>query len=91
MARVNDLINKLAQQTQREEDFDPEGDGYDYKTAKKLGYKPGDDGHWPSRDSETGMQLKGRKHSTWDKAIETDKELGYNLEKRDGRYYTTKP
>lgn len=72
------------------QDFDPEGKEYDYKTAKERGYGPGDDGHWPSRDAETGVQLKGRQHPTWNKAIEADEKLGYRLEKRDGRYYTVK-
>ena len=75
-------------------EFDPEGDGYDYKTAKARGYGPdgtGENaGHWPSRDAETGMQLKGRAHPTWNKAIEEDTKLGYRLEKRGGRYYTVK-
>lgn len=71
--------------------FDPEGEGYDYKTARSAGISPGDDGHWPSREPKTGRLLKGRKHPTFNKGVEADKKLGFMLEKRaDGRYYTVK-
>jgi hypothetical protein len=77
------------------EEFDPEGDGYDMKTAKEAGLesKPVDDDdrpHWPSRDPRTGMLLKGRKHKTFDLGVEEDKKLGYRMEKRGSRYYTVK-
>jgi hypothetical protein len=70
--------------------FDPEGDGYDYETARLRGMRPDADGHWSSRDPETGMLLKGRAHPTFNKGVEADRGLGYELETRDGRYYTTK-
>lgn len=70
--------------------FDPEGSGYDSRTARLAGIKRGPDGHMASRDPVTGMQLKGRRHPTFDKAIETDRREGYGLEMRDGRYYTQK-
>jgi hypothetical protein len=71
--------------------FDPEGDGYDYRTAKAAGIKEGPDGHWPSREPKSGRLLKGRKHKTFEKGVKADKALGYDLEKRaDGRYYTIK-
>ena len=71
--------------------FDPEGDGYDYRTAKAAGIKEGSDGHWPSREPKSGRLLKGRKHKTFEKGVKADKALGYDLEKRaDGRYYTVK-
>jgi len=70
--------------------FDPEGDDYDYRTARLAGIKRGPDGHMASRDPTTGMQLKGRAHPTFDKAIETDRLQGYGLEKQNGRYYTQK-
>lgn len=79
-----------------EDDFDPEGEGYDYKTAKKRGLEPksvddDDKPHWPSRDPETGVLLKGKKHKTFDKGVEEDAKLGYKLRKRDdGRYVTEK-
>ena len=68
--------------------FDPEGDGYDYDQARAAGMEPGEDGHWQSREPNSGLQLKGRKHPTFDKAIETDRRMGYGLEKQNGRYYT---
>ena len=70
--------------------FDPEGDGYDYRTARLAGVQRGPDGHMGSRDPVTGMQLKGRRHPTFNQAIETDRMEGYGLEKRNGRYYTQK-
>lgn len=69
--------------------FDPEGDGYDYGTALRKGLGAHPNGHGWSRDPETGMQLKGRKHESYRKGIEEDERLGYKEEKRDdGRYYT---
>lgn len=71
--------------------FDPEGDGYDYRTAKAAGIKEGPDGHWPSREPKSGRLLKGRKHKTFEKGVKADKALGYEIEKRaDGRYYSKK-
>lgn len=75
--------------------FDPEGEDYDYETAKAAGLAPQEEdgpnkGHWPSRDPRTGMQLKGRKHKTFDVAIEEDAKLGYKLQKKGSRYYTSK-
>ena len=37
---------------------------YNYKRAKELGYKPDEDGHWPSVDYKTGDLLKSKKHPT---------------------------
>jgi hypothetical protein len=68
--------------------FDPEGADYDYRTARLAGIHRGPDGHMASRDPVTGMQLKGRRHPTFDQAIEEDRRQGYGLEKREGRYYT---
>ena len=45
--------------------FNPEGSGYDYKTAKQFGLKPDKTGHWPSRVPSTGLILKGKDHKTW--------------------------
>lgn len=69
--------------------FNAESGDYDLRTARLAGIHRGPDGHMQSRDPVTGMQLKGRAHPTFDKAIEEDRKLGYGLEKRDGRYYTT--
>jgi len=87
------LAAQEAKQREEEEKkpFDPEGDGYDYKTAKAAGLGPDETGHWPSRDPKTGKMLKGRKHETWDKAVQADKEQGYVLKQgKDGSYYSEK-
>ena len=70
--------------------FDPEGDGYDYKTAIEAGLAPSDkNGHWPSRDPRTGQMLKGKAHPTFQKAIDADEEMGYTVKKgEDGKYYS---
>lgn len=72
--------------------FDPEGDGYDYKTAIEAGLAPSDkNGHWPSRDPRTGQMLKGKAHPTFQKAIDADEEMGYTVKKgEDGKYYSNK-
>jgi len=72
--------------------FDPEGDGYDYDTARQAGLAPDKDGHWPSRDPRSGVLLKGRKHPTSAKGDEADAKLGYYTRKReDGRYESINP
>ena len=69
--------------------FDPEGTGYDMESAKKAGLKPDSTGHWQSRDPETGLILKGRSHSTFDKTLEGEDRAGYEIQKgKDGRYYS---
>lgn len=73
--------------------FNPEGDGYDYATALMRGLQPvidEEDGmlHWPSRDPDTGMLLKGRAHPTFQKGVDVDATLGYGLLNEGGRYYT---
>lgn len=76
--------------------FDAEGDEYDYRTAKKhKQLQPRRKGeHWGSRVPDgprEGMQVKGKKHKSFQKAVDDDKAEGYDLEKRaDGRYYTVK-
>src|ERR1044072_9338489 len=69
--------------------FGPEGEGYHYDQAGAAGMEPGEAGHWQSLEPNSGLQLKGRKPPTFDKAIETDRRMGYGLEKQNGRYYTT--
>lgn len=69
--------------------FDPEGSGYDYKTAREAGLKPGKNKHWPSRDPRTGLILKGRNHPTFWKTIKGEKEAGYFIFRGpNGRYYS---
>ena len=68
--------------------FDPQGTGYDHRTARLADMKRDTSGHMQSRDPVTGMQLKGRRHPTFDTAVEEDRKLGYGLEMENGRYYT---
>jgi hypothetical protein len=85
--------------------FDPESEGYDYKTALKYNMGPTEEGenkgHWGSVapvDSETRelykmpensyVVLKGRKHPTFDKAVEAEKKRGSKIIKIGDRYYS---
>jgi len=73
----------------KESEFDPEGTGYDYETAKMSGLKPDASGHWPSRDPLTGQILKGKKHETFSKTEEGEKVAGHTIIKAsNGRYYS---
>ncbi len=73
---------------QKVTEFDPEGSGYDYESAQKAGLSPDKTGHWPSRDPNTGLLLKGRGHETWYKTVQGEKEAGYEIETRGNRYYS---
>jgi len=80
--------------------FDPESDGYDYKTAEAAGMKPNKEGaHWGSVSrlspevvkklklpEESYVLLKGRKHETWDLAVAGEKERGFKVIKFGKRY-----
>lgn len=69
--------------------FNPEGRGYDYKSARKYGLKAmGYPPHWPSRNPKTGMILKGRKHKTWGATQAGEEAAGYKITKRNNRYYS---
>ena len=70
--------------------FDPEGEGYDYESARAAGLGADETGHWPSRDPKTGLILKGRKHPTFAKTIKGEKAAGYELQKdpATGRYFS---
>ena len=70
--------------------FDPEGSGYDYASAEKYGLKPGANKHWQSREPSTGLLLKGREHETWDLLEKGEEEAGYEIYKKDNRYYSRK-
>ena len=71
------------------QEFDPEGSGYDYASAKKFGMTPDETGHWSSREPTTGLLLKGKGHETWSKTVAGEKEAGYEIFKGDdGRYYS---
>lgn len=91
-AKKGGLVKKMAKggpvKDAEFEEFDPEGEGYDYKTAAEAGIERDAEGHMASRDPRSGMLLKGRKHPTFDKGVDEDRRLGYGLEKQEGRYYT---
>jgi hypothetical protein len=71
--------------------FDPEGSGYDYESAKKHGVKMDPvSKHWQSREPKTGLLLKGRGHKTWHKTVAGEKKAGYEIYKKNGRYYSRK-
>ena len=71
--------------------FNPEGSGYDYKTAIKYGISPDKYGKWQSREPESGRILKGRGHDTWDETVLGEEESGYEIYKgADGYYYSRK-
>ena len=70
--------------------FDPEGSGYDYKTAKQFGLKPDKTGHWPSRVPSTGLILKGKDHKTWGLTESGEKSKGYKIIRKSGRYWSQK-
>jgi len=71
--------------------FNPEGDGYDYESAKAGGIEPDKTGHWASRNPRTGQILKGTKHKTFLKTIAGEKKAGYEIYKgTDNKYYSRK-
>ena len=77
----------------REDGFDPEGEGYDYKSAIESGGKAQvqADGkpHWGSLDPRTGMVLKGRKHPTWGLMEAEENRRGSAVVKQpSGRYHS---
>jgi hypothetical protein len=77
----------ISKQRQKNRKFTRSGE-YDYESAIKAGLIPDETGHWPSRDPETGLILKGKKHPTFDKTIEGEKEAGYKMYRKDGRIYS---
>lgn len=78
---------------QKPKPFDPEGSQYDYKTANKIGGMfSSPDGHYFSRDPESGMILKGRSHDTFDETVEGETQAGNVITQgEDGRYYSNPP
>ncbi len=74
----------------REQSFDAEGSGYDYKSATKHGLKPDKTGHYPSRIPQTGLLLKGRKHKTWHLTEEGERKAGHRIIKKGNRYFSIK-
>lgn len=91
----------LGQQVQTAEPFDPEGEGYDIGTAQKFEMQRDISGHMgsvvpvlPEELKNLGLpagsylMLKGKKHKTWPLAVEAEEKRGYEIIKRNGRYYS---
>jgi hypothetical protein len=72
------------------DEFDPESDQYDYKTAGDAGLERSkENNHLGSLDPRTGMVLKGRRHHTWDMMVDAETKMGNVVVKgKDGRYYS---
>jgi len=71
--------------------FDPEGSGYDMRSALKSGMRRDETGHMGSRNPKTGQLLKGRKHPTFHKTVAGEKAAGYEIYKGDdGKFYSRK-
>lgn len=73
------------------EPFNPESDAYDYYGARKAGISPDETGHWPSRVSKgplKGLLLKGRNHPTWEKTVAGEEKEGFEVYRKDGRYFS---
>lgn len=72
-------------------DFDPEGSGYDMKSAIAAGMRRDETGHLGSRNPKTGQLLKGKNHPTFSKTVKGEKDAGYEIYKGDdGKYYSRK-
>lgn len=81
-ARLNALSPGLGNKT----------DDYFLRGAYKGGLEPGlgADGeyHLGSRNPKTGRLLKSPKHFTWDKLLKGEKEAGYEVYKKRGKYFS---
>ena len=83
------LHNLTPKELKKKKKFDPEGSGYDYQTALKNNMEP-KNAHWSSREAKTGVLLKGKKHTTWNKLVKGEEVAGYEIYKKNGRYYSRK-
>jgi hypothetical protein len=74
--------------------FDPEGSGYDYKTALRHDMEPEDGGHWgsvapaPNVAPDAYQMLKGAGHDTWGKGVFGEAQRGSKVVKIGDRYYS---
>lgn len=97
VGRMQKGLNKLLKYQQKspnrpKEAFNPEGKGYDYKSAMLAGMGPDPKNkHWGSRNPKTGQMLKGRSHKTWNLGVQGETDAGYQIRKgADGKYYSKK-
>lgn len=96
-------FNQHAYQPRVNKDYNPNGEGYDHKSAVAGGLRPGEDGHWPSlrplteREARTknlpvgaSLVLKGRGNSgEWDPMLKRENRLNRKIiQHNDGRYYS---
>lgn len=66
------------------------GDMYDYQRAAELGYERNKDGHFSTRDYQTGRYLKNATHPTVMMSVVSDLGEGYYpyYNKKDGQIYS---
>jgi hypothetical protein len=95
--RAQKANDKAEQKIQKAKSKSPEAGakaekkyGYNYDSALKAGLLP-EDGHWPSRNPETGEILKGRKHPTINKTKKGEREAGYKITKQKGGTLYSQP
>ena len=71
--------------------FDPQGAEYDYEAATAAGLEQDAEGHWPSRDPNTGRILKGEGHETFAETERAETEQGNEIYRgADGNLYSHK-
>ena len=58
--------------------------GYDYKNAGT----PDETGHYASRNPDSGLILKGKKHPTYNKTVAGEKAAGMKMYRKNGRIYS---
>lgn len=90
---IRETYNKYATGGPLKDSYNDPEEYYDYATAREIGEDVMYDKrtkHWMSRDPRTGMILKNPNHPTFNKSIEVDRNLGYDVYKdiETGRYYT---
>lgn len=81
-------IEKSKTQSPEKQERVQEKYGYDYKSAESAGIEPDETGHWPSRNPDTGQILKGSRHPTFPLTKIGEKEAGYKMYKKDGKWYS---
>jgi hypothetical protein len=88
---IKTLAGRRARKARGLSEFDPEGSGYDMKSALSANMQRDETGHMGSRNPITGQILKGTKHPTFSKTIEGERKAGYKIYKGDdGKYFSRK-
>ena len=82
-------VGERVRESRAAPEFDPEGEGYDMKTALEAGLTRDATGHMPSRHPVTGQILKGQKHKSYPLTVEGEEEAGMEIfQDKDGKYYS---